>query len=810
MGTNDMDLFDQAPDNDRVIKVSLQEETENRYLNYAMSVITSRALPDVRDGLKPVQRRILYSMYHNLKLLPTAKFRKSAAVTGDVMGKFHPHGDQAIYDAMVRMAQPFSLRSPLVDGYGNFGSVDGDKAAAMRYTEVRLQPISLELLDELGQETVDFRDNFDGTLQEPIVLPARFPQLLVNGSAGIAVGMATNIPPHNLGEVMDALLMLMENPDATIPQLMRKIKGPDFPTGGELITPRVDRIKIYTKGRGSVVTRGEWKEEKSRSQKKQKTKKIIITSIPYNVTRATIVEKIAEIIISKKIPMLVDVRDESTEITRIVLEMKVKTEVDLVMAYLFKHTPLQQNFAINLTALVPTPNPLVAAPSKLSIKEILEQFLAFRIDVLRRRFEFKLAKLLRRIHILKGFEIIFHDLDEAIRIIRQSDGKKDAGLKLQKRFKIDEVQCEAVLETKLYRLARLEIKSIIEELNKLQAEADHIQDILDHPAKLSAEMRKEFETLKKDYAEPRRTRIREVDTSLQVQPEDFIQEEDTHVILTKNGWIKRIRTISEISSIRTREDDEVVSIMPGSTKESVCFFTDKGVAYTMRINDVVATTGYGNPLQDVFKFEDGERVLASFSLDPRAVGDIGLGIGEEDKETIPPTHLVAITEQGYGSRISLATFAEPSTKSGRRFVRRSKGDSVLFVSLCDGQESTLVVSKKKRYLMFPSEEIKFLSSPGKGVRLVQMDDGDLLFTATMFTSKEQRLRVETDEDDIVEFVPEKMKKGKRNSRGQIKRSVRGSWSHVLEDEIVIPSLSEDTTGKTENDKQETTTSEGVV
>ena len=452
---------------------SLEAEARRRYLNYALSVITSRALPDVRDGLKPVQRRILYAMLHDQHLRPDAKYRKSATVVGAVIGRYHPHGDTAVYDAMVRMAQDWVLRVPVVDGSGNFGSLDGDEAAAYRYTECRLAPPAMELLRELDFNTVDMRANYDGTTEEPTVLPARFPNLLVNGSTGIAVGMATNIPPHNLREVVDALIALSKDRDIEHVTLMKHIAGPDFPTGGQILNSKVELRQIYKDGAGTIRLRGEYKLE----EKKRGGTDIVITSMPYAMTKADLVQKIADVILSRKLPYLVDVRDESTTDVRIVLEIKKDADPSMVMAYLYKHTPLQTSFHVNLTCLVPpelmddgkVPTGAPPQPKKLGIKEMLAHFLDFRIITTTRRFEFQLAELKKRIHILEGFKKIFDALDETIKIIRASDGKEDAAQKIMKRFKLDEAQVDAILELRLYKLAKLEIKVIREELEQKAA-----------------------------------------------------------------------------------------------------------------------------------------------------------------------------------------------------------------------------------------------------------------------------------------------------------------------------------------------------
>jgi len=416
-------------------------------------VITSRALPDVRDGLKPVQRRILYTMWQQ-NLTADAKHRKCAKVVGDVMGNYHPHGDAALYETLVRMAQPFSLRYPLVDGSGNFGSLDGDSAAAMRYTECRLARISDELLTEIDQTTVHFRPNYDGTRTEPVVLPSRIPNLLINGATGIAVGMATNVPPHNLNEVCTALIKLLDNPDLSSVQLCRYIKGPDFPTGGQMLNSPEELKEIYKTGSGAIRLRATWEE----GPVTRAGRTIYITSIPYTVNKSTLVERIADVALSRKLPPLVDVKDLSTEDVRIALELKKDADEKMVMAYLFKHTPLQTSFIVNLTCLVPTDNnPEVGRPERQDLHQMLWHFLHFRLEVVTKRLEHELAALKKRVHILEGFEKVFDALDEILRIVRKSDGKPDAAAQIMKRFDLDADQTDAILELKIYRLARLEI-----------------------------------------------------------------------------------------------------------------------------------------------------------------------------------------------------------------------------------------------------------------------------------------------------------------------------------------------------------------
>src|SRR5687768_9272239 len=428
--------------------VALHEAAQTRYLNYALSVITSRALPDVRDGLKPVQRRILYTMWQQ-NLTADAKHRKCAKVVGDVMGNYHPHGDSALYETLVRMAQSFSLRYPLVDGSGNFGSLDGDSAAAMRYTECRLARISDEILTEIDQATVHFRPNYDGTRTEPVVLPSRIPNLLVNGATGIAVGMATNIPPHNLNEVCTALVKLLGNPDLSSVQLARYIKGPDFPTGGQMLNSPDELKEIYKTGSGAIRLRATWEE----GPVTRGGKTIYITSVPYTVNKSTLIERIAEVALSRKLPPLVDVKDLSTEDVRIALELKKDSDEKMVMAYLYKHTPLQTSFIVNLTCLVPTEaNVEVGRPKRMDLHEILWHFLHFRLEVVTKRLEHELESLRKRVHILEGFEKVFDALDDILKIVRKSDGKADAAQQIIKRFALDAEQTDAILELKIYRL----------------------------------------------------------------------------------------------------------------------------------------------------------------------------------------------------------------------------------------------------------------------------------------------------------------------------------------------------------------------
>src|SRR5688572_23139426 len=538
--------------------VALHEAAQSRYLNYALSVITARALPDVRDGLKPVQRRILYTMWQQ-NLTADVKHRKCAKVVGDVMGSYHPHGDAALYETLVRMAQSFSLRYPLVDGSGNFGSLDGDSAAAMRYTECRLARVSDEMLTEIEQATVPFRPNYDGTKTEPVVLPARIPNLLVNGTTGIAVGMATNIPPHNLKEVCTGLIKLLDNEDISNAQLCRYVKGPDFPTGGQILNSSEELQEIYKTGSGSIRLRGTW----DIGPETRSTKTIYIESVPYTVNKAQLVERIAEVVLSRKLPQLLDVKDLSTEDVRIAIEMKKDADEKMIMAYLFKHTPLQITIAVNLTCLIPTENPEVGRPERLDLKQILWHFLHFRLEVVTKRLEHELAALKKRIHILEGFEAVFDALDEIIRIIRKSDGKADAAQKIIKRFDLDAEQTEAILELKIYRLARLEILSIRNELEDKRKRARQITALLKDEDSRWKLVRAELEEVQRVYSDAkidkRRTLIASDTGEQEYSADDFIVEEDNVVIVSRDGWVKRQKEVKDLATTRLREGDSVLA-----------------------------------------------------------------------------------------------------------------------------------------------------------------------------------------------------------------------------------------------------------
>jgi DNA gyrase subunit A len=756
--------------------VALHEAAQSRYLTYALSVITSRALPDVRDGLKPVQRRILFTMWQQ-NLTADARHRKCAKVVGDVMGSYHPHGDAALYETLVRMAQPFSLRYPLIDGSGNFGSLDGDSAAAMRYTECRLARIADEMLEEIDQRTVPFRPSYDGTKTEPVVLPARIPNLLVNGATGIAVGMATTIPPHNLNEVCTALLKLADNEDLTSAQLCRYVKGPDFPTGGQILNAPDEIKEIYRTGSGTIRLRATWEE----GPQSRAGRTLHVTSIPYTVNKAGLVERIADVVLSRKLPPLVDVRDVSTDDVRIALELKKDADPRMVMAYLFKHTPLQTNVAVNLTALVPTENADVGRPEKCDLHSILWHFLHFRLEVVTRRLEHELEGLRARIHVLQGFEKVFDALDEIIRIIRKSDGKADSADTIMKRFTLDAGQTDAILELKLYRLARLEILVIQNELADKRKRARQLTALLEDDAARKRLVRVEIAEIQKTYGDRRRTLIEAAD-EVAFTADDFIVDEDNVVIVTRDGWMKRQKEVRDLSTTRLREGDAVLAVLQGSTRASAVFLTNLGTAYTARLVDVPASTGYGEPVQKLFKLRDGERVVAVFSLDPRVAGEI-----EARKEGEPaPVHALAVTSDGYALRFGFEPFVEPSTRAGRRYARPAEGVEVVDVARLTGGEVVIAATREARAILCRADEVNYLSGPGKGVILIKLHPGEdrvLGFVAS--TGDRDMLRVETSRGAEQTISTGKYEVTGRGGRGR-ELLQRGQFTRVIPGEIETP------------------------
>ncbi len=742
-------------DADQLQFVSISDETRRRYLNYAMSVIMSRALPDVRDGLKPVQRRILYVMYNELRLTPDAKFVKSSRIVGDTIGKFHPHGDQAIYDALVRLAQDFTYRETLVHGQGNFGNVMGLPAAASRYTEAKLMPIAERLMSELRYDTVEMRPTYDASRTEPVVLPSQYPNLLVNGTQGIAVGMATNIPTHNLSEVIKAATYLIDHPDATVAQLRRYIKGPDFPLGGRIVTDAKELKEIYSEGRGSIKVRAEWRFDKEK--RKEIQNRLVIYSIPYGVETGGLVNSLGDIRDSRKLPQLVEVADESDgeHGLRIVLHIKNGTDPETVMSYLYKHTRLEENFAYNATCLVPDEHGALL-PQRCSLLELLQHFLDFRFDTVRKRFEYLLAQLEKRIHILNGFVIVFDGLERALKIIRKSSGKQDACQKLIKEFPLDEEQATAILELQLYRISSLEIGRIREELEEKETEANRIRKILGSNKRLWKEVQNELNEIEKNFGNKRRTAIGSSEEIGEFDPQAYIVRENTNIVLTAEGWIRRLGKISSIKKLRVREGDEVIGIYPTSTLEHMILFSSDGTAYTLPADQIPPSTGYGEPLAKHIKQSDGSAIITALSTDPRFTPE------DIEYEDYPPEpYLFIATAQGQVMRLSLSSFRTASTKNGRKYCRLAKGDRVIHVEIMGEEDTVFLISKAARLIHFSVADVPILNGAGKGVRGLKLSDPDDIVLAA------KRL---TRPGDVLKVINEN---GKELSFGQLKYTVTG-------------------------------------
>ena len=749
-------------------ETDLRVAAEERYLNYALSVITSRALPDVRDGLKPVQRRILFAMYQNLRLGAGAKPRKSAQIVGEVLGKYHPHGDTAAYDAMVRMAQAFSLRYPLVHGEGNFGSLDGDGAAAYRYTEARLTALAEAMLVDLAAETVDWRDNYDATLEEPVVLPSRVPQLLINGSTGIAVGMATNVPPHNLREVVAALLALIDEPKLAVSDLLKHVKGPDFPTGGELVSSRAEIRAVYETGQGSLRLRGTFEIETLPRGRRQ----LVVTSIPYAITKTAIVEQIAAQIISRKLPLLVDVRDESTADVRVVLELKPEADPDAAMAYLYRHTDLQANIGVNLTCLLPSGSGGPARPARVSLLQICRHFLDFRMDIVTRRLMLEKAQLERRLHILEGFLALFADLDKAIRLIRAAESRADANAKLCKGFGIDAEQADAILEMRLYQLARLERVKLEDEHRERSKRLAEVERLLKRPAERWKMIRAELEEVATIHGDARRTRlnVRGV-AELAYDPEAYVVHEEATVLLSRDGWIRRVRELRDPSAARLREGDALAAVHMGTTRDRLALFSSRGTVFVLPVRDVPATTGYGEPVQSFFRFADRETVVTSMLLaqptasTPEAAppgrpqGELFAG-GKPALELTEETRpLLVVSARGYGFR-TLPDLSE-TNRAGRRLARVGEGDELITIGEITG-DTVVCLMASGRGLRFGLEEVAELAGTGRGVILCRPEADDRVIGAAAVPAG-ARVRIQLEEGErlvpVADF-PEMRRGGK--------------------------------------------------
>jgi len=689
---------------ERIVPVSIEEQMRESYLRYAMSVIIDRALPDVRDGLKPVQRRILYSM-HELGMRSNRPHRKSARIVGEVIGKYHPHGDAAIYDAMVRMAQDFNYRYMLVDGHGNFGSIDGDPPAAMRYTEVRLTSFAEEMLRDLEKDTVDFVPNFDDTLEQPAVLPSRVPNLLVNGASGIAVGMATNIPPHNLGEIIDGLVMLIDNPDASINDLQKVIKGPDFPTGG-LIIGREGINEAYATGKGRIQMRARVQLEQMTNGKTR----IVISELPYMVNKASLIEKIAELVRDKRVDGITDLRDESDrDGLRVAIEVRRDVNPHIVLNHLYKHTQLQETFGVIMLALVD------GEPKILNLKEVLGHYLEHQREVVTRRTRFELRKAEERAHILEGYRIALDNLDEIINLIRKSANDQEAKEGLMTRFGLTEKQAVAILDMQLRRLTGLEREKIEAEYVELLKKIARYKEILADIKEVDAIIREELLEIKERFGDSRRTEI--VSGSTDIEIEDLVADEDIVVTLTHQGYIKRMPVSSYrnqrrggrgVTALTTREEDFVEHLFITSTHSHIVFFTNKGKIYRLKGYDIpeASRQARGVALINLVPIEPEERVQTVY-----AVKDYGNG-----------EYVVMATKMGRVKKTALDEFNSP--RAGLIGIVLEEGDELVGVKLTQGDEEIILVTKEGMSIRFNETEVRPMGRAAMGVKAITLNPGD--------------------------------------------------------------------------------------
>ncbi len=688
--------------------INIEDELQKSFISYAMAVIVSRALPDVRDGLKPVHRRILYSMTE-LGVTPDKPFRKSARIVGDVLGKYHPHGDTAVYDAMVRLAQPFSTRGLLVEGQGNFGSVDGDSPAAMRYTEARLSKLAMEMVRDLDKETVDFYPNFDESLMQPAVLPSRFPNLLVNGSNGIAVGMATNIPPHNLGEVIDGAIYMIDHPDCEVRDLMEFIKGPDFPTGG-IIMGKNGILEAYTTGRGRIVTRAKTEIEEMTANRQR----IVVTEIPYMVNKARLVEKIAELVHEKRLEGISDIRDESDRKgMRIAIELKRDVNANVVLNYLYKHTQMQETFGAIMIALVD------GAPKVLSLKQMLHHYIQHQIEVIERRTRYDLNKAEARAHILEGLLKALDIIDEVIHTIRSSQTAAIARERLVNELGFTERQAQAILDMRLQRLTGLERERLQEEYDELQKLIAYYRAVLSDRGMVMGIIKDELGEIRRKFADDRRTEIQQMEYEVAIA--DLIQEEDMVVTLTHYGYVKRIsrsayraqrRGGRGVTGAATREEDFVEHMYVTSTHDKIMFFTNRGRAFDLNCYEIpeAGRTARGLAIVNLLRLDPGERITAMMPL---------------DMEKLDGHYIVMATKYGVIKRTELTEFAN-MRKSGLRAVNLREGDELIGVAQTDGKCDIIMGTHDGMAIRFAEDDLRSMGRSATGVKSMTLRDDDYI------------------------------------------------------------------------------------
>lgn len=722
--------------------IDIEEEMKSSFMDYAMSVIVSRALPDVRDGLKPVHRRILYAMY-DMGMFPGRPFKKCARIVGEVLGKYHPHGDTAVYDTMVRLAQDFSSRYELIEGHGNFGSIDGDNAAAMRYTEARLSRLAMEMLRDIDKETVDFGPNFDETLQEPLVLPARFPNLLVNGSSGIAVGMATNIPPHNLGEVIDGTIMAIDNPQITAEELIRVIKGPDFPTGG-FIMGREGIKEAYKTGRGSIKVRGRVHTEQTESGKNR----IVVSEIPFQANKARLVEKIAELVREKKLSEISDLRDESDRSgMRLVIELKREAIPQIVLNKLFKHTQLETTFGVIMLALVDN------VPRTLSLPQLIHHYIEHQREVVVRRTKFELARAEARAHILAGLLVALKNLDEVIKVIRQSKTVEEARDKLVSRFVLTMEQANAILDLRLQRLTALEQEKIEIEHRELLEKIDYLKGVLADEQKILQIIKDELLEIKEKYADERQTEITASATDIDI--EDLIADEKMVVTITHSGYVKRLpattyrqqrRGGKGVLGMELKEDDFVEHLFITSTHDYILFFTNKGKVYRVKTHELPlgSRQSRGQAIVNLLPFGTEEEVAAIITTPDF----------EAEK------HLIMATKQGLVKKTPLKQY-DTSRKEGIIAIGLKEGDELIRVKMTSGQDDIILVSRGGQAIRFREKDIRPMGRTAAGVKGMSLSKDDEL------------LGMDIAKDDADLFVVTEKGRGKRTPVSQYPVQARG-------------------------------------
>jgi len=717
----------QEPEQDKIKEQNITDELKESYLDYAMSVIVARALPDVRDGLKPVQRRVLFVM-HELGLTYQAKFRKCAKIAGDTSGNYHPHGETNVYGALVNLVQEFGIRYPLIKGQGNFGSIDGDDAAAMRYTEAKLMKISGELLRDIEKETVDWRPNYDDTRQEPIVFPTAVPNLLLNGTLGIAVGMATNIPPHNLGELIDATAYLIDNPKATIEELVEFVKGPDFPTGGVIFNKK-DIIEAYSTGRGPITMRGV-AEVMERQKSGKEAFNILISEIPYQVNKSTLIEKMAELVQTKKIDGIKDIRDESTKDIRIIIELKPGANPQRILNQLFKFTQMQKNFNVNMVAL----SGGGLQPQVMSLKDVLAEFIEHRKEVVVRRTEFDLKKAREREHILEGLSIALANIDKVIELIKKSKDRSDAKDNLMKKFKLTEIQAGAILDMRLSTLAALERQKIEDELKEIKKLIESLIALLKSPAKILTVIKKELSEVAQEFGDARKTKVFARGLG-EFSEEDLIPKEETILTMSETGYIKRVepdtfktqnRGGKGLIGSNVSDEDFLTEILYANTHDNILFFTDQGRVFRTKVYDIPAgsRTAKGRPVHNFLEIPTDEKVNAVITY------------SEESKEQ-SNKFLVMATTDGVIKKTPLVEFNNVR-RTGIVALKLNKGDSLHWVSLSDGKDEVIITTEQGQAIRFSEKDVRAMGRGAAGVRGIKLRKEDKVSSMRIISKEDDK------------------------------------------------------------------------